>query len=568
MKHENRPKTKIITNGVKNLDKNIQQGKNSAIKLKEKMQDPQSQNDGNPTNRALGEIEQGANKAVELTKKPFQIKEKHISPVKQKENRLSQNTSNKAKPKKDVFAPGKRTGANTEYGKKQLIKNRTKTAQKTIKTTGKNSIKSTQKSVKTAERTAKTTIKTAKQAERAAKQGAKLAAKTAQKSAQVAKTTAKAAAKGVKATAKAVVYAIKAAIASMKALLSVIVSGGSVVIAILLAVVILLLIVSSAFGIFFSADANSGEGAITMQQAVQEINNDYLAKLAVIKQENPHDEVEMSGTTSVWKEVLAVYAAKVTTDPENPQEVATLTPEKVELLRKIFWDMNTISYSSETKEVTEIVVTDDGNGNLIETEVTTTKTFLYITVTHKDYNEAANFYNFNANQNELLNELMTPQYTELWSNVLTGINGSGGIGSGSIVEVVLSQVGNVNGDIYWQWYGLTSRTEWCAIFVSWCAEQCGYLENGIIPKFAMCQSQGVVWFKERSLWQERGYTPAVGDIIFFDWQGDGRSDHVGIVEKVENGRVYTIEGNSGNACKQNNYPLANIYIQGYGTPQY
>lgn len=124
---------------------------------------------------------------------------------------------------------------------------------------------------------------------------------------------------------------------------------------------------------------------------------------------------------------------------------------------------------------------------------------------------------------------------------------------------------------YWSWYGFDSRVEWCACFVSWCANECGYIEAGVIPKFAACASQGVPWFQERGLWQDNSYEPRPGDIIFFDWDDggqDGSSDHVGIVEKVENGRIYTIEGNSGDSCRQNSYPVGYYEIYGYGTPAY
>lgn len=142
-------------------------------------------------------------------------------------------------------------------------------------------------------------------------------------------------------------------------------------------------------------------------------------------------------------------------------------------------------------------------------------------------------------------------------------------GDGEIVAVALSQVGNVGGEPYWSWYGFDSRVEWCACFVSWAAEQCGYIEAGVIPKFAACASQGVPWFQERGQWQDNSYEPNSGDIIFFDWNQDGgqggKSDHVGIVEKVENGRVYTIKGSSGDSCRQNSYPIGYYEIYGYGT---
>lgn len=141
-----------------------------------------------------------------------------------------------------------------------------------------------------------------------------------------------------------------------------------------------------------------------------------------------------------------------------------------------------------------------------------------------------------------------------------------------IVDVARSQLGNVGGEPYWSWYGFPSRVEWCACFVSWCADQCGYIDAGIMPRFSGCE-QGASWFKARNLWQDGSATPTSGAIIFFDWVDgdgtqDGSPDHVGIVEKVENGRVYTIEGNSGDACQQNSYPIGYFEIFGYGTPKY
>lgn len=140
-------------------------------------------------------------------------------------------------------------------------------------------------------------------------------------------------------------------------------------------------------------------------------------------------------------------------------------------------------------------------------------------------------------------------------------------GNQAIVEVALTQLGNQGGQPYWSWYGFNSRVEWCACFVSWCADQCGYIESGLVPKFAGCMD-GANWFKSNGKWQDRTYEPKVGDIIFFDWEGDGTTDHVGIVEKCENGTVYTVEGNSGDACKQRQYAVGSSNIYGYGIPAY
>ena len=137
-------------------------------------------------------------------------------------------------------------------------------------------------------------------------------------------------------------------------------------------------------------------------------------------------------------------------------------------------------------------------------------------------------------------------------------------GGDVIVDVALSQVGNVGGEPYWSWYGFTNHVEWCACFVIWCADQCGYLDSGTYPKFSGCVF-GMQWFQQRGLWLDSSTEPAPGMLIFFDWATqDGVPDHVGIVEKVENGMVYTVEGNSRDMCRQKQYTLGSGVILGYG----
>lgn len=134
-------------------------------------------------------------------------------------------------------------------------------------------------------------------------------------------------------------------------------------------------------------------------------------------------------------------------------------------------------------------------------------------------------------------------------------------GNQNIVDIAKSQVGNVGGQPYWSWYGFDYRVEWCACFVSWVLNQAGYSE----PKFAACQSQGIPYFSSKGRWANRGYKDiAPGDVIFFDWEGDGSSDHVGIVIGTDGSRVYTVEGNSGDACKIRDYDLNSSVIMGYG----
>ncbi len=422
-------------------------------------------------------------------------------------------------------------------------------------------VKTTQKSVKTAQATSKAAIKTAEHTAKATQVAAKASVKAAQRAAQAARATAKATIVAVKAAVKATIAAVKAIIAGTKALIAAIAAGGWVAVVVILVVCLIGLLVSSVFGIFFSGE-DSGNG-MTMQTVVREINTEYDTRLDEIKSDTAYDVLEMSGSRAVWKEVLAVYSVKTTTDPDNPQEVATMDDNKKQLLTDIFWEMNEISSRTESKTETVITETDDGHGNIVQTETTQTRTYLYITVSHKTAEEMADQYGFDDEQRQMLSELLADENNSLWSQVLYGISA----GDGEIVTVALSQVGNVGGQPYWSWYGFNSRVEWCACFVSWCANECGYIENGIIPKFAGC-IQGSEWFKERGQWQDGSFTPEAGHIIFFDWEGDGLTDHVGIVERVENGTVYTVEGNSGDACRQNSYAIGSSVIYGYGIPAY
>ena len=134
-------------------------------------------------------------------------------------------------------------------------------------------------------------------------------------------------------------------------------------------------------------------------------------------------------------------------------------------------------------------------------------------------------------------------------------------GNPELVELAKRQVGNVGGQPYWSWYGFNSRVEWCACFVSWCYNQAGKSE----PRFAGCEWQGVPWFQSHGQWGARGYENiAPGDAIFFDWDLDGSADHVGIVVGTDGSRVYTVEGNSGDACKIKSYDLNYQSIKGYG----
>lgn len=451
---------------------------------------------------------------------------------------------------------------------RKTVKQTAKSTGKATMKTAKGTVKTTQKTIKTAERTAKTAIKTTQQTAKAAQRTAQATARAARAAAQAARAAAKAAIATAKAVVKATIAAVKAIIAATKALIAAIAAGGWVAVVVIVVICLIALIVGSCFGIFFSGeDTGSGQ---TMQTVVREINDDYQSQLDTIKANISYDVLEMSGSRAVWPEVLAVYAVKTTTDPDHAQEVASMDDSKKAILKDIFWQMNEIASRTETATETVITETDDGHGNIVETTTTVTRTTLYITVSHKTAEEMADHFNFNADQREQLAELLADENRSMWSAALYGI----GTGDGEIVAVALSQIGNVGGEPYWSWYGFGSRVEWCACFVSWCANECGYIDAGVIPKFAGCVN-GVQWFRERGLWQDNSYEPRPGDIIFYDWDNkgssgpqDGESDHVGIVEKVEDGIVYTVEGNSGDSCRENHYAVGYYEILGYATPAY
>ena len=444
---------------------------------------------------------------------------------------------------------------------KRTVKTTARNTETAVKSTAKGTVKTAEKSVKTAQTTSKTAIKTSEASAKTAKAAAKASAKTAQKAAQAAKATAKATAEATKTAVKATIATVKAIIAGTKALISAIVAGGWVAVIVIIVICLIALLAGSVFGIFFSGE-DSGNG-MTMQSVVREINSEYDTRLDEIQNGTSYDVLEMSGSRAVWKEVLAIYSVKTTTDPDNPQEVATMDENKKQLLSNIFWEMNEISSRTESKTETVITESDDGHGNIVQTEATVTQTYLYITVSHKTAEEMADQYGFDDKQRQQLAELLAEENNSLWSQVLYGIS----VGDGEIVSVALSQVGNVGGQLYWSWYGFDGRVEWCACFVSWCANECGYIENGVIPKFAGCVL-GSQWFKDRGQWQNGSFEPSAGQIIFFDWEGDGETDHVGIVEKYENEIVYTVEGNSDDACRQKQYAVGSSVIYGYGIPAY
>ena len=434
----------------------------------------------------------------------------------------------------------------------------TSAGKKNIKLASKEAAKTTQRSVKTAEHTAKASIKTSQQTAKAAQKTAQATVKASQKAAQAAKATAKATANAVKAAAKATIATVKAIIAGTKALVAAIAAGGWIAVVIIMIVVLL----GSAVAMFgggsesntytqVSAEVEAYDPLIR-QYAKQYGIPEYVELIkAVMMQESggrgldPMQAAEGSFNTKYPHEPNGIKDPEYSIQCGVQELKAALTSAEVESPI----DMERIKLALQGYNF--------GNG--------------YISWAKSKYGgySYANAVEFSTQQAQRLgwDSYGDTQYP---AHVLRYYPYGRAFTAGSnqaIVEVALTQIGNEGGQPYWSWYGFDSRVEWCACFVSWCADQCGYIDSGLIPKFAGC-IDGANWFKSNNRWNDRNYEPKAGDIIFFDWEDDGTTDHVGIVEKCENGTVYTVEGNSGDACRQRQYTVGSRNIYGYGIPAY
>ena len=244
-------------------------------------------------------------------------------------------------------------------------------------------------------------------AQSAAARGAVQSAKEAAAQAAQYQQTAKAAQTAVQKTAQAAGRALRAILSAARSLAAAMMAGGSTVLSMVLVICLIGLLIASPFGIFFSGE-DSGTG-YTMPEAVTMLNAEFTDRIEQIKVDNPYDELDMDNAGSAamvanWRDVLAIYAVRTTTDAASPDEVATLTEEKLDILRQIFWDMNAISYWVETI-----------SGDKDESDTV----ILHITVTVKDHLQIAEEYHFTAEQHKLLEELMQPEYEELFMR-LTG----------------------------------------------------------------------------------------------------------------------------------------------------
>lgn len=428
-----------------------------------------------------------------------------------------------------------------------------KASQRTIKTAG--------SAVKTVEHMGGTAIKSTQAAAETAQKTAVIAAKTAHRS-QVA---AKAAATVAKKTAAYIARAAKAIAQAMQELISVVAACGSTVL-----ILVIVLIVMCFAGMMFASDENDMEilpvseevkayEPIIQKYATEHGIPDYVLLIeAVMMQESGGRGTDPMQCSECNFNTLYPHTPGAITDPEYSINVGiqNLADCLQIALCESPVDMDAIKLALQGYNYGQGYITwainkygEYSKANAIEFSLKTAEQLGWTSYGDMDYvPHVLRYYP--------LGQIF---YDPDTSNL--------------IVEVARSQIGNVGGEPYWSWYGFTERVEWCACFVSWCANQCGYIDAGIIPKFSGCE-WGVSWFKQQGAWANNSITPTPGMIIFFDWRDeeggglDGRADHVGIVAKVDSGRVYTIEGNSADSCRERSYPVGHYEIIGYAIPAY
>ena len=351
--------------------------------------------------------------------------------------------------------------------------------------------------------------------------------------------------------------------------------GFGIVLAIFLLVCLLLNAMSSCSMMAQSIGSMiSGTTYLSDDPELVAVEADYAAKEAALQAEIDNIESSHPGYDE--------YRYDLDMIGHDPHELAaylsavlqgyTRTSAQAELER-IFAAQYQLTLTEEVEVRYRTETRTDSEGNEYDVEVPYNYYILNVTLTSKPISSVAS-------------ELLTPDQLEMYqvyrqtlgnkplifgggsadtsdSESLAGVEFVNGTrpGNQAVVDIAKSQVGNVGGQPYWSWYGFNSRVEWCACFVSWCYGQMGLSE----PRFAACQSQGIPWFQSHGQWGGRDYANiAPGDAIFFDWDLDGRADHVGIVVGTDGSQVYTVEGNSGDACKIKSYSLTYECIKGYG----
>lgn len=532
-------KTKSTKKDIRILDKSAMVGKNirhGYIRQK-KNSEPQNDNSDTPVEYAINEVKKSSKTSINSTANYTKVQAKNLKQnLKQKRNYAINKGDEPTQSVKSID----KTIKNTGY-KFNTRKNVNKTVKEAHKLSG--------KTVKTAENTAKVSVKTTGQAVKTSKK----AEKAAKESYRISREASKKAVKTAKIAIKATVKSVTAAVKSSSSLL---VAAGPV-----LVLMILILILFGGILSFVNDDSSGTSNRVSSQVQNYDMVIQRYAK-----------QYGISEFTELIKAVMMQESGGQGTDPMQASECAfnTQFPNNPNGITDPEYSINVgiQNLAACLKAAGAENPIDMQNIQLALQGYNFGNGYISWAKERGGYS-ATNAIEFS---NMMAKKLGWASYGDInyVNNVLRYYPFRSvplGIGSDKIVQIALTQEGNSGGKPYWSWYGCSSRIEWCACFVSWCADQCGYIDSGMIPKFSYCPA-GVDWFKSKNAWQNGSYTPKPGDIIFFDWDNDNISDHVGIVVKEENGRVYTIEGNSNDMCKQNSYETGGSVILGYGTPKY
>lgn len=371
-------------------------------------------------------------KTKDLIKKDIKVLNKAVvGTEKLKDNLVAtkQKVSNDINTKDSVYESGSDTIIGTsEYVSSKIVKETPKIGSKNVKTTKENivkakeklkvikekvSLKKESKTIKSTGKGIKNTTKGIKDSKKVAKDAQKVArnsAKNARRSYQMAKEATKRTIQTTKAAIKATISTIKLAIAGTKALISALIAGGWIVLVIVVVICMIGLLCSSIFGIFFSSE--SGTGTRSMSSVVLETNKDMAKKITEIQDKNQYDEFVIVSNRADWKDVLAIYSAKVS-NGHMGTDVMTIDDNKVKILKQVFWDMNQITHEIKTEQVQ----------NNEETELSKkTKKVLYITISSKTKEEMMTKYMFSPMQKIQVNDLLSDEYKDLWNSVIYGAN--------------------------------------------------------------------------------------------------------------------------------------------------
>lgn len=413
-----------------NLGIATEKAKGIALKAKEKVSESVSDNSERPVNYAIDKVQDDAknisedaiylfkkqgkksvNETVKNTKKLEQSIEEVRAKRKIKKDKSKVNNPDKYTPK----APDDTVKTDDDIVSKNIPKNT------------QNKVRSAS-SIKTKETVS--AVKSNQPIINASKQSVKDTAKSINKSFQIAKETAKQSAKGAKKAARATKRAIKSMIESTKALVNAIIAGGWVSVVIIILICLVAALCSSFYGIFFSSETS--QSGMNITSVIRQINNEFDDKIDEIKSSGSFDGVEVIGSRSNWKDVLSIYAVKTTTDENNPMEIATVDENKKSILSSIFWDMNNISKSVETRTETITKESTDEQGNKIETTEQVEKKYLVITLSGKTADDMANSYSLNDTQKKYLAELMSDKNNKLWASLIYNI---GGVSGGSGIDI-------------------------------------------------------------------------------------------------------------------------------------